>query len=94
VGSVFDRIADKHRNFVLDCSKVPFLDSTAANVIEGAARKASRAGVRFYIAGASPQVRRMLLSHGVRQPHARYGASVASVLDHIRRKAAEPAVAA
>ncbi|MDN5928599.1 MAG: SulP family inorganic anion transporter [Hyphomicrobiales bacterium] len=89
VGAVFDRIADKHRNFVLDCSKVPFLDSTAANVIEGAARKASRAGVRFYIAGASPQVRRMLLSHGVRQPHARYGASVASVLDHIRYKAAE-----
>lgn len=94
VGAVFDRIADKHRNFVLDCSKVPFLDSTGANVIEGAARKASRAGVRFYIAGASPQVRRMLLSHGVRQPHARYGASVASVLDHIRRKAAEARVAA
>lgn len=93
VGAVFDRIADKHRNFVLDCSKVPFLDSTAANVIEGAARKASRAGVRFYIAGASPQVRRMLLSHGVRQPHARYGASVASVLDHIRRKAAAAPVA-
>jgi SulP family sulfate permease len=93
VGAVFDRIADKHRNFVLDCSKVPFLDSTAANVIEGAARKASRAGVRFYIAGASPQVRRMLLSHGVRQPHARYGASVASVLDHIRRKAETPVAA-
>jgi SulP family sulfate permease len=93
VGAVFDRIADKHRNFVLDCSKVPFLDSTAANVIEGAARKASRAGVRFYIAGASPQVRRMLLSHGVRQPHARYGASVASVLDHIRRKAKTPVAA-
>jgi SulP family sulfate permease len=95
VGSVFDRIADRHRNFVLDCSKVPFLDSTAANVIEGAVRKASRAGVRFYIAGASPQVRRMLLSHGVRQPRARYGASVASVLDHIsRRKAAETSAAA
>jgi SulP family sulfate permease len=93
VGAVFDRIADKHRNFVLDCSKVPFLDSTAANVIEGAARKASRAGVRFYIAGASPQVRRRHLSHGVRQPHARYGASVASVLDHIRRKAAAAPVA-
>jgi SulP family sulfate permease len=89
VGTVLDRIADRRRNFVLDCSKVPFLDSTAANVINGAARKASRAGVRFYIAGASPAVRRMLLSHGVRQPHARYGASVGSVLEHIRRKATD-----
>jgi SulP family sulfate permease len=89
VGTVLDRIADQRRNFVLDCSKVPFLDSTAANVIEGAVRKASRAHVRFYIAGASPAVRRMLLSHGVRQPHARYGASVKSVLEHIRGQAAK-----
>jgi SulP family sulfate permease len=86
VGTVLDRIADKRRNFVLDCSKVPFLDSTAANIIAGAARKASRAGVGFYIAGASPAVRRMLLSHGVRRPHVRYGASVGSVLEHIRRQ--------
>jgi SulP family sulfate permease len=90
VASVLDRIADQRRNFVLDCSNVPFLDSTAANVIEGAVRKAARAGVRFYVAGASPSVRRMLLSHGVRQPHARYGSSVESVLEHIRRKRAEP----
>jgi SulP family sulfate permease len=89
VGTVLDRIADKRRNFVLDCSKVPFLDSTAANVIAGTAHKASRAGVRFYIAGASPAVRRMLLSHGVRQPHVRYGASVESVLEHLRGKAAK-----
>jgi hypothetical protein len=33
------------------------------------------------------------LSHGVRQPHARYGASVTSVLDHIRRKAETPVAA-
>ena len=71
VGAVLDRIADQPRNFILDCSGVPFLDSTAANVLEGAARKAARAGVRFFITGASPQVRRMLFTHGVRPPHER-----------------------
>jgi sulfate permease, SulP family len=77
VGAVLDRIADQRKNFILDCSAVPFLDSTAANVIEGAARKAHRAGVRFVIAGASPEVRRSLESHGARAPEVGYAASVA-----------------
>jgi SulP family sulfate permease len=84
VASVLDRIADQRRNFVLDCSGVAFLDSSAANVIEGAARKAERAGLRFFIAGASPQVRRMLFAHGVRPPHARYKSTVASALKQIK----------
>jgi SulP family sulfate permease len=86
VGAVLDRIADQRHNFVLDCSAVPFLDSTAANVIEGAARKAKRAGVRFFIAGASPQVRRMLLTHGVRPPLVRYRGSVAAALEQLNGK--------
>jgi len=86
VATVLDRIADRRTNFVLDCSTVPFLDSTAANVIEGAVRKAERAGVRFFIAGASPQVRRMLFTHGARPPHVRYKATVASALKQIRRE--------
>ena len=84
VATVLDRIADQRKNFVLDCSAVPFLDSTAANVIEGAARKAKRAGVRFFIAGASPQVRRMLFAHGVRPPHVRYKATVGKALKQVR----------
>ena len=82
--TVLDRIADQRKNFMLDCSAVPFLDSTAANVIEGAARKAKRAGVRFFIAGASPQVRRMLFAHGVRPPHVRYKATVGKALKQVR----------
>ena len=84
VATVLDRIADQRKNFVLDCSGVPFLDSTAANVIEGAARKAKRAGVRFYIAGASPQVRRMLFTHGVRPPLVRYKATIKGALGQAR----------
>lgn len=77
VGAVLDRIADRRRNFVLDCSAVPFLDSTAANVIEGAVRKARRSGVRFVVAGASAEVRRGLESHGVTPPDVVYAGTVA-----------------
>ena len=84
VAAVLDRIGDQQRNFVLDCSAVPFLDSTAANVIEGAARKAGRAGVRLFITGTSPQVRRMLFTHGVRPPLVRYKATTEGALEHIR----------
>lgn len=76
VGTVLDRIADQRKNFILDCSAVPFFDSTAANVIEGAAHKAKRAGVRFIISGASPQIRRTLINHGVKRPLVTYAASI------------------
>ena len=86
VGAVLDRISGRHRNFVLDCSGVPFLDSTAANVLEGAARKAARAGVRFFITGASPQIRRMLFTHGVRPPQVTFEATVADALEQLRQE--------
>jgi len=93
VGAVLDRIADQRRNFILDCSRVPLIDSTAANVLEGAARKAAKAGVRFFIAGASPQTRRMLVTHGLRQPEVRYAADVEEALAMAKAgtEAAEPA---
>lgn len=76
VGTILDRIADQRHNFILDCTAVPLLDSTAANVIEASARKAARAGVKFYITGASPAVRRMLRAHGVHPPHVAYAATI------------------
>jgi sulfate permease, SulP family len=84
VGTVLDRIADQRKSFILDCSGVPFLDSTAANVLEGAVRKAERAGVRFFITGASPNVRRMLFTHGVKPPHVRYKATIENALQQLR----------
>jgi SulP family sulfate permease len=49
---------------------VPFLDSTAANVIKGIAEKARRRGVRvaLTLTGTSQPVRRALLTHGARPP--------------------------
>jgi SulP family sulfate permease len=65
VGAVLDRIADHHKAFVIDFSAVPFIDSTAANVIEGVAHKAMRHGVVVAISGASPAIERALAAHGV-----------------------------
>ena len=86
VGAVLDRIADRHKAFILDCTAVPFLDSTAANVLEMATRKAERSGVRVYITGAAPQVRRMLFTHGVRPPHVRYKATIEAAVRQARRE--------
>lgn len=80
VGSVLDRIADQRKAFILDCSAVPFLDSTAANVLEGAARKAQRKGVRFIILGASGQTRALLETQGLAPPLASYAESLAQAL--------------
>ncbi|MER9599155.1 MULTISPECIES: SulP family inorganic anion transporter [unclassified Mesorhizobium] len=87
VGTVLDRIADQRKNFILDCSAVPFFDSTAANVIEGAAHKGSRAGVRFIIAGASPQIRRMLINHGLKRPLVTYAASIKDAQAQLKKAA-------
>jgi len=72
VGAALDRIADRRKSFILDFAAVPFLDSTAANIVEQTARSAKRQGIRFFVTGASPSVRRMLMTHGVRPPHVEY----------------------
>ena len=72
VGAVLDRIADQRKAFVIDFSAVPYVDSTAANVIAGVGRKAERHGVRLFITGASSSVRRALLLAGARRPQVRY----------------------
>ncbi|PDT84347.1 SulP family inorganic anion transporter [Sinorhizobium sp. BJ1] len=84
VAAVLDRIADQRRNFILDCSEVPFMDSTAANVIEGTLRKAERIGVHFIIVGANTQVRRALYQHHVRPPRVLMRASIQAALETIR----------
>lgn len=84
IGSVLDRIADTHRTLIIDFSAVPFLDSTAANTIEGLARKTRRTGVRIVVCGASRDVRRDLIAHGVKPPLVRYERSIESALAKAR----------
>ncbi|WPE20395.1 SulP family inorganic anion transporter [Shinella zoogloeoides] len=89
VGSVLDRIADQRRNFVLDCTDVPLLDSTAASVIEGLVRKADRAGVRVFIAGLKPDMRRLLEAHELHAPRVTYTATANAALAEIAGRPAE-----
>ncbi len=88
VGTVLDRIADQRRNFVLDCSNVPMLDSTAANVLEGVVRKAEKRNVRVAIAGASMQARLMLNSHGVKSPKVVFAVDVEEAVKQLHREGA------
>jgi SulP family sulfate permease len=65
VGAVLDEAATRNKALVIDISAVPLLDSTAANTLEGVARKAARAEVPMFITGASAATQRTLLAHGV-----------------------------
>ena len=90
VGSVLDSIADQRKAFVVDFAAVPFLDSTAANAMNRVAAKAKRQGIRLFITGASPTVRRALLIHGVRPPLARYRETIERAVADIKGKEAMP----
>ena len=89
VGTVLDSVADTSRAFVVDFAAVPFLDSSGANAIGRVAAKAKRQGIRLYITGASPTVRRALLTHGVRPPRARYRETIARAIADIKAHRAE-----
>jgi SulP family sulfate permease len=93
VGTVLDSIADTRKAFVVDFAAVPFLDSTAANAMSRVAAKAARQGIRLFITGASPTVRRALLTHGVRPPRARYRETIARAIADIKGERNKPIVA-
>jgi SulP family sulfate permease len=92
LGSVLDRIADRPRAFVVDFEAVPLIDSSGARSFELLGRKCARQGGRLVIAGASPEVRRVLLAQGVREPHVSYRHSLKEALeDFAPAPAADPA---
>jgi SulP family sulfate permease len=84
VGAVLDGIADTSKAFVIDFAAVPFLDSTAANAMSRVAAKAARQGIRLYVTGASPVVRRTLLTHGVGRSRATYRETIARAVADIK----------
>ncbi|HBT43992.1 MAG TPA: sodium-independent anion transporter, partial [Rhodospirillaceae bacterium] len=68
IGSVLERISDTHKALIIDLAAVPFLDSTAANTIDGLAKKAQRQGVAVILTGVSASVRRDLTNHEITPP--------------------------
>ena len=93
IGTVLDGIADRRKAFVVDLAAVPFLDSTAANAMSRVAAKARRQGIRLYITGASPAVRRVLLTHGVSPPRAKFRETIARAVADIKGQRETPFVA-
>ena len=79
---------------MVDFAAVPFLDSAAANVMSRVATKAKRQGIRLFITGASPTLRRVLLTHGVSPPRAKYRETIARAMADIKGHGDKPASAA
>ena len=92
IGSVLDRISDASKALIVDLTAVPFINSTGANMIEGLAHKAHKRGTSLWITGASRDIRRTLLMHGLRPPLCRYASDVRSALEARRTADAEGAV--
>ncbi len=90
VGAALDRIGHRPRFFVLDFSRVPVIDSTAAITIAGFVRKQRARRALVLVAGASPTVRRELLTHGVREPAVVFSPDVESALAARREAAGVP----
>jgi SulP family sulfate permease len=80
VGAALDRIGDRPRYFVLDFSRVPVIDSTAATTIHGFVRKKRARGAQVIVAGASRHVRQELLTHGVCEPEVKFRPDVETAL--------------
>jgi SulP family sulfate permease len=84
VGAVLDRLSTRHRALIIDLAAVPFLDATAANTLEGLARKAAKRRVRVVLTGTNHGVRQELFVHGVKPPLVRYERSIDTALDKLR----------
>jgi anti-anti-sigma regulatory factor len=65
VAAALDHIGRRPKAFVLDLTRVPPADGAAANALRGFIERERRHGVRVAIRGASRDVRRTLLVHGV-----------------------------
>ena len=83
IGSVLDRIQDSHKALIVDFSAVPFLDSTGANMIEGLAHKAHKRGVALWLTGASRDIQRVFVTHGLKRPLVHYSPSVEDALSAV-----------
>lgn len=88
IGPVLDRVHDSHRVLIIDFAGVPFVDSSAAHMIEGLVRKALKRGVDVRLSGASRTVRHDLMLHGLRPPSVHFESSIEEARAHAARRQA------
>ncbi|MDE2363236.1 MAG: SulP family inorganic anion transporter [Hyphomicrobiales bacterium] len=65
VSSVLDNIGERPRGFVLDLSRVPFIDDTAAHALIAFFKKAQKRNVKVAIAGIQPPVLHTIVHSGL-----------------------------
>lgn len=76
VAMVLDRLGVPPRAFILDFAAVPFVDSSGAQALEAFVHKLERQGTQVYFSASNHDVRRTLMTHGLRPPLVRFAASV------------------
>lgn len=76
LGAVLESIAERPREFVVDLSDVPMVDSSGARALLLLARRMARRGGVLVIAGARPEARRVLEGAGLVAPLVRHEAEV------------------
>jgi len=79
LGSVLDRIADTPQGFAVDFAEVPFIDSSGARSFALLLRKTQRKGGRLFFTAANADVRAVLRSHGLQEPHVTFLPDIAAV---------------
>lgn len=79
LGSVLERIADRPREFVLDMTEVPIIDSSGARSVLLLARKMARRDGVLVILGAGTGLRAALQAQGLRPPLVRYVTDAAAL---------------
>lgn len=85
IGAVLDRISDTAHALILDLSAVPFIDSTAAAVMESLGRKMHKKGIPLILIGTTHELRQELFSHHLKPPLVCYKPS----LEHARSNASK-----
>jgi sulfate permease, SulP family len=74
VSAALDQIGKRPKAFLLDLSRVPLMDGAAAHTLHGFVARARKRDVRIYICGASREIHRILVAHGVNSRMAHYSA--------------------
>jgi len=89
VAAALDQIGRRPKAFVLDLSRVPLADVAAAHALHGFVERERRRGVRLYICGASREVRRVLVAHGVNSRLVHFSVDEDDARDHFRNHPGE-----
>ncbi len=85
--AVLDRIGHDHRNLVLDCSGIHFIDTSGINLLAGVIRKAVHQQVKVYVVSDRQDLRLMLLHQEIPDHGIRFVASLDDAMREIETRA-------